>query len=85
MVEIFALYESAVVIIASGSAHIIRNQLRNMGIPDDVMEPFVITNLQLNPTPCQFFERNKKQIQKVYELLEDERSKEIFVSEKRIL
>ncbi len=73
-------YQNVLIFIASGSAHIIKRQLLEMGIPEEIMEPFVITNLQISPTPCQFFADKKRQITEVYELLADEKSRTVFIS-----
>lgn len=78
--SIFSGCSEAVIIIASGSAHIIKKQLIEKGIPDKCLEPFVITNLQLDPTPFQYFKKHTDQIEKVYQLLADNRSRDIFIS-----
>ncbi|MBE6094926.1 MAG: FkbM family methyltransferase [Schwartzia succinivorans] len=76
----FGDYDDAIVVIASGSAHIIKEQLLAEGIPDDRIVAFVISNLQFPPTPYQFFLKKKKEINLVYQILEDEKSKNVFIS-----
>lgn len=76
----FAGTEEAIIIIASGSANIIKKQLLDMGFSEECIHPFVFTNLQTDPTPYQYFVKQKEQIEKCYRLLADEKSKEVFVS-----
>ena len=80
MISLFWEYEQAIILIASGSAHIIINQLVDMGISREKLIPFVITNLQLSPTPYQYFSQNVGHIKKVYDLLADEESKNTWIA-----
>lgn len=67
------------IIIASGSAHIIKRQLLQKGISEDRINQFVFTNLQTNPTPYEFFQDHIEELERVYSLLEDEKSREVYL------
>lgn len=71
---------SLIVIIASGSAHIIKNQLIDKGLDGDILCPFITNSLNFYPTPCEYFLDHKDQIKKVYGYFEDDRSKDVFIS-----
>lgn len=77
--KIFPSYDDAVIIVASGSAHIIKKQLLSMGFPENRIDIFSISVFQTNPTPFQFFSKRKDDIHRVYDILEDERSKDVFI------
>ncbi len=78
--KVFGNFDDAIIVIASGSAHIIKRQLLALGIPTDKLIDFVITNLEMEPTPFQFFSDNKEAICKAYEVLADEKSKTVFIA-----
>lgn len=80
MQEMLPTYPKALILIASGSAHIIKKQLLECGIPESMMHPFAITMLQTSPTPCEYFLGKKQEIEKVYSVFADEKSKNVFVS-----
>lgn len=72
-------YDAPIIIIASGSAHIIREQLINMGIADNLIFEFVFTNLQTDPTPYTFFMNHINELDRTYDLLSDKRSKDVYL------
>ncbi len=65
-------------IIASGAAHIIKNQLLDIGVSPNSIYEFSFTNLQTNPTPFQFITENVQRFKETFEMLEDDRSKLVF-------
>lgn len=70
--------QKCAIIIASGSAHIIKKQLEGMGIKGDSLFEFPFTNLQLSPTPFEEIKHNEREIKKTYDMLEDQRSKQVY-------
>ena len=72
--------KESVVVIASGSAHIIKDQLMSLGIPEKRLIIFTITMLNLNPTPYEYFSNQKEQIKKDIDMVYDQKSKDVFIS-----
>lgn len=66
------------IIIASGSAYIIKTQLENMGLKRELLFEFPFTNLQLSPTPFEEIKQNESEFQKTYYMLGDQRSKQVY-------
>ncbi len=73
-------YRIPIIAIASGAAHIIREQLIGMDIDSRYIYEFTFTSLQTNPTPYTFFMNHMSDIEKTYGLLSDEKSKEVFLN-----
>lgn len=80
MVNYLSEYKEAQVIVASGSAHIIMNQLERMGVKKDRLHSFAFTMLQTDPTPYEYFCNNMNLIQSVYDILSDDKSKDVYIS-----
>lgn len=78
MKRIYDAYDDVVIIIAAGSAHIIKRQLLEMGYPEERLVAFVLAHLEMVPTPYQFFHDRIKELENVYEFLEDDKSREVF-------
>ncbi|MCI9439824.1 MAG: FkbM family methyltransferase [Ruminococcus sp.] len=78
--KIFPQNGNAIIIIASGSANIIKKQLLDMRFLEEYIYPFVFTNLQTDPTPYQYFVTQKNQIEKSYRVLADDKSRDVFIS-----
>jgi len=69
-----------VIVIASGSAHIIKKQLESMGISQEKLYEFPFTNLQFSPTPFEQIMEKEDEFQETYSLLEDEKSRNVYES-----
>lgn len=67
------------IIIASGSAHIIQNQLVAEGFDPEKIYVFAFTNIEVDPTPCEFFWQRIEELEKIYHFLADEKSKKVFL------
>ena len=77
---IFEEYKNAEVIIASGSAHVIQQQLMDMGFPENRLHPFAVTMLPTAPTPFQFLSEKKDLIDDCYKVFADDKSRDVFIS-----
>lgn len=70
--------EDAVIVLASGAAHIIRKQLKGMGISEERITEFAFTNLELDPTPAAYIQEHLTGYEKTYDLLKDEKSCRVY-------
>lgn len=80
MIVYLKSHKDTIIAVASGSAHIIIDQLEGLGVEKKAMYPFAFSMLQLSPTPFMYFNERKELIKKVYELLADEKSRDVFIS-----
>lgn len=78
MKKIYAMCDDTIIIIAAGSAHIIKRQLLKEGFSEERLTAFVLAHMETNPTPCQFFRDRIGELENVNQLLADDRSKEVF-------
>lgn len=80
VMEEYLKNNDALVIIASGSAHIIMRQLTEEGVSAEKMISFPFGFLQLKPSPYEFLVKNKDKIDYICGKLNDEKSKVVFTA-----
>lgn len=78
MKEFIDKNQNCLVMVASGSAHIIIKELEKEGINKHIMEAFPFGFIEVNPTPYEYINTHLKDILFVEHRLSDEKSKQVY-------